>query len=296
MRRRSIGTIGLAIVLCLPLTSCTKEKAEAIKTAAESFRVHADDALEKTLTLYAMDTAIPADDSETQIAKLVKDLKNTPEIKAETVGDLLDGLQATAPSASQDVKTRIAALRQTYAEFASMYANLPRGSFLAGAAVQRSERVAVVLSKQMINFAQMVQQEPFKLNARIISVMRQAVDARGVSDANVKEEKLRAVAQELIRLKTDTDAANQELVVACLKAAEAGATVADLIKNYDKFTAPEIIGLVKQSITAIASLSGKDATTITNRLEAIKTKIDQDPVWSNFQVDLGAPSAPRTQN
>ena len=112
MKIGTLGKIMLAMALCLHFSGCTKEKAEAIKMASENFRVHADAALEKMLTMQALDVAIPADAPETQIAKVIKDLMEAPEIKAETIGLLLAELNATNPPGNPESKKQIAALSE----------------------------------------------------------------------------------------------------------------------------------------------------------------------------------------
>ena len=92
----------LGAVLLLSLSACNREKAEAIKVAAERFRIEAITALDTIKALFSKSLSMPFEGEENQIKRIATDLESEASFDAEKLAFLIDESE-TGRSARQKV-------------------------------------------------------------------------------------------------------------------------------------------------------------------------------------------------
>ncbi len=282
-----------AVVICcafaLLLQGCTREKAEAIKVAAQTLRAEAVAALDQLRSILRGNTAMPPQDND----KLAEDLRQEEAFSIEMLENLLtEGeIGAEEAAATDAVLQRI---EIHYVAFAEMFDELERGHFFASDAVRAAERHAVNLTVQMITLARMIEEKkiPVKLNAKRILLVEQIQRHNTIPDENLKRQHLKAATQQLLALAAEERQLREEAIMKCLKAAEAGRLLTRLIREYRTLSAEEILRLTQQSLGVAAQLSGQnpDVVGALERFKAVETRIKEDPYWSQllekrFQFD-----------
>lgn len=276
----------LMFTILFSQAGCTKEKAEALKTTAKAFQAQADVAVDNLEKLFIADVAFTPEAKEEIVARTMTDLQVNPfgRRQLETIVDGVKLKELDTSAYSQ----KLASIRTTYSEFAAMYENLPRGSYFAGDAVERSEKMAIKLTAQMLSLGKFIKAHPFKLNARLQEVRRKRNEAMKETNAAVRELKLRAVAEDIINLKNETDAANNLAIAECTKGAAIGLEVAKLTRQYKKLSVQDVLQIMKEVLPAISQLTGKNTDDLMGRLGNIQLAIDNDPVWQDIATRVEA--------
>jgi len=266
--------------MALFLQGCTKDKAEAIKVAAESLRAEATAALNQIRALLKANTAMPPRDN----GELAEDLQQR-DFTYEMLQTLLSEDQMGEAQAVQ-IDAKLDGIEQQYATFARMFDSLPQGHFFARNAVERAERHAVNLTVQMINMAKLIEERkiPVQLNARRILLVEQVKQHNSITDGNLKQTHLRHAAQQITALAIEETQLREQAIGQCLKAAEAGRLVMNLIRDYKTLSVAEILAQTQQSLGFVAEISGQnlDVVSLLNRFQAVERTIKADPHWSKL--------------
>lgn len=73
-------------------------------------------------------------------------------------------------------------------------------------------------------------------------------------------------------------------IIQCLKAAETGRQVAQMIRDYKSLTVGEVLTLSQQSLGFISEISDQSAyiDPLLKKYQAIETTIKSDPYWKNL--------------
>lgn len=279
---------ALSILVLLSLvfsqSSCTKEKAEALKTAAKDFRTQASVALDNLDSLFVQDVAFAPQNREDEVGKIVESLKNGPA-GVRGINEILE-YSPTPEFDTSKYSQKLNQIRGTYEAFEAMFSDLPRGHYFAGDAVERSEDLAKKLVAQMVFLALHIKEHPFKLNARLQTAVKKRDEALRERDQAIKDKKLTVLATELIALRDDTKAANEAAIRECVKGAETGLNVVRLIQNYKKMSVQDILSVVRDGIARVNLLTGKNTDGILTHLDEIEKKISDDPDWNAILSDV----------
>ncbi len=270
--------LGIGILI---LGGCTKEKAEAIKNAAEQFRISAIEALQEMRTLFRESLSMPVESDEKRIEAIAKDLENTTPIRANELAFILKDpvIGAAAQKQGEAEFDKIAA---HYNEFAAMFRSLPQGSFFGKKAVGKAERHSINLTVELINFAKYLEKNPVQFTGRRVLLLENIQKDKNVADAQTRAALLERDAKLALELQRDELQAKQKAIVACLKAAENCRAVAELIRNYDSLTTSEILSLSRDALVFAGEISGgnPDTKALLDKFDGIKTTITNDPYWS----------------
>jgi hypothetical protein len=293
LTRIASRSVALLLILSTTLFSvgCTKEKAEAVKTAAEQFRLEGHSGLAMTTDLIKKTVDTPVDTKEEELNKLVKDfnqiekstgVKRTPtQVQAFVEEVLRTGEENRVVNAAVDAEFK--SLFDDYDLFASMFRSLPRGHFFAKGAVAQSERHAVRLTLRFVKMASTLRRIDIPFTANRIILMNKMLRAQEMTDAVARQQALMIAAQDAIKLREDERLAKELTIAQLLKAAEAGRLITELIHNFQKLTVQDILDLTRDSLAILNSMTGnsnKDIKGMQNRFEAfVKNKINQDPLW-----------------
>lgn len=216
-----------------------------------------------------------------ETGRLVEDLTST-NFTAELLQALLTENKIGGAAAAQ-IDQKVDELANYYAAFAQMFDSLPRGHFFAKDVVAAAERHAVNLTVQMINLARLLQDGKIavRLNAKRILLVEQIHQHNNIAEAAIKREHLTNAAQQVTALAAEEAQLREQVMVQCLKAAEAGRLVAGLMRNYRQLSLGEILTQTQQSLGFVAAISGQnpDVVALLDRFNAVKDTIKNDPYW-----------------
>jgi hypothetical protein len=200
------------------------------------------------------------------------------KLNSSLFSEVLQGSYVTADSLAGD--TEFAKLDSEYRQFAALYGSLRAGRLFAGKAVKESEPIATRLTVQMIAFAQHVRDHPYQLRARRIVLIERINRALKLQDAEARKATLRDLAQQTVQLRNDEQNANQETIRECLKAAAAGKSVIQAIRNYGKLSVGDILNLAQEGLQFAARISNsQDISSFLSQYEGVEEMIRNDPYW-----------------
>jgi len=278
----------LVVILSLltPTAGCTKEKADAIKNAAEQFRVESKAALTQISNLAKQHAELPAMTNEEEVNALAATFATVPP---EKVIDFVNSkievsgrFDALSASADEDLRK----MQDVYDLFANMYRSLSKGHFFAGSAVKQSKIYAIKLTMQMVQFAGEIRDNPYQLHARHLLLVEKYKNAQKMTDPKQKDAAVILASQELIQLRDLEKKANQDAIAQCLKAAEAGKVIIDLIDRYNTLSVADVLDLTRNALAIVNDISGGDPhiTSMIGRYDDfVKNKIATDPLWKAVQ-------------
>ena|SRR5947209_17762140 len=274
-------TTSLVLITALLSAGCTDQKAQAVQTAATNFSMQAKTAIENLHDLFESDIAASFPADEQSATDVLADFQNLGAAKVNAAGfsEILKGplVPGTSPAADDEFKK----LAQEYATFSAMYRSLRAGRLFSRKAVADSEAVAVKLTVQMIRFAEHIRLAPYQLRARRVVLIAKINRALTIKDADARKAALTDLAQQTIQLRNDENAANDNAIKQCLKAAAAGQAVIQGIRDYGKLSVGDILGLVQDSLQFASDIAGnKDVTSLLTHFKGVEDAISKDPHWS----------------
>ena len=262
--------------------SCTPEKAEAIKIAAENFRKEAISAIQKVNHLFIQTVSMPSEPPDVELKKLTEEL-DREVLDEKTIGFLMEEKNIDQ-RAVERVSKEFQAIERGYYQFEEMFRSLPQGSFLARDAVKRAEKQAINLTSGLIHFAGYLQRKPVQFSAERTLILERAAYVNGVKDVDARRELRALVARDILKLRNEEETTKREAVRQCLKAAEAGRLVAKLIRNYEAMNVEDILVAVGSSLNFISEISGgqRDIASILEKYKSIDAGIREDPYWKEL--------------
>lgn len=284
MKYKKSFKIIIVFVGLFALSSCNKEKAEAVQVAAEQFKIDAISAIDQTnfLFIQAFSDDIPSE--EDQINKVIYIIKH---IEKDKVNDnLLDKVSKSANSGQKALAAtneEFDKLRAQYREFEKMFSSLDKGSFFAKDAVKEAEKHAVNLTIQLINYAKILQGD-FKFSSRRAEILTKMKAAKNDTIAALQQELIKNISIEFIQLLKDEKQYKERAIRQCYKAAESGKIVTDLIRNYDKMNVADILNTIKGSLDFAMEITNgnQNIADLTTKFEGVKKVIIEDPYYKQL--------------
>jgi hypothetical protein len=276
--------LSFIVVVLLCTAGCTKEKAEAIKIAAEKFRIEAVAAIQKVNHLLLQSVSMPFEGVETQVQKIVSDLDK----KGETIGakelSFLIGETSIGGPQVEKINKEFERIETQYYEFEAMFRSLPEGSYFARNAVKRAERYSINLTVQMIHFAESLKNNPVQFTGRRTLIVERIKKAKEVQDEVARKGLLTEIAKDILQLTVDEETAKQEAIIQCLKAAESGKLISQLIRDYDALNVEQLLVAIGGTLGFIAEISGgnQDVAALLNKYKSVETEIRNDKYWSEL--------------
>lgn len=282
--RQTLASVLMAAFL-LSQAGCTKEKAVAIKTAADSFRVEAESALDQTGELLTSSIAIPPKPREAEIEEITSELRSNDYTENQLIIFLEERLRPQDPSinAGKEIERELDEIKSEYQLFSSMFRSLPRGYLFTKATVARAERHAIRLTYRMVKMAKSIDDHPIQNLAARAELAEKIIAARSIEDVTQRDSKLATAAQDLLDLRSSDTAANERVKKQLLKAATSGETVLELIRNYERWSVADISNAVGDSLKTIDEISGGGNAEIKKLIkkyeELVESKLNSDAVW-----------------
>lgn len=285
-RIRHTRVLLAAIVLSISwlLGGCTPDKAKAINIAAIQFRAEALAAIDAVAEMHAQELAPPVRSSAEATAQFVKDVEewdtSSGQIGYEEAVWLLSPFDITIAPANQDTWRRfLGDLRIQYQEFAAIFQDLERGSFLATDAVKRSERHAESLVAQMAAFAAILDKYPPQLlqhrSAYIVDLRR----AQRAAPSADKDRRIAELRERLVQLQSAERELQRATVAQCLKAATLGYKLRQLISDYESLSIDDVNFFVGKALAAAGEVTGRDYGGLQAKADTLLQDIKTDAVW-----------------
>lgn len=275
-----VKLLGLFVVAIL-LAGCNREKAEAIKMSAEKFRIEATAAIEKINNLFVQSISMPYEESN-EVMRIIRDLESEVNIDAEKLSFIISEAkvgQKTVEKVNQEFEK----IKKGYYQFEAMFQSFPKGSLLSMKAVKKAEKHAIQLTVQMINFASFLKEYPVQFTGRRTLILERINEAKKIQDQNLRKERLSMAAREIVQLREEENVARNEAILQCLKAAETGKLVAELIRDYDSLSVEELLGSIRSTLSFIAEISSnRDVVSLLERYKSVETSIKEDPYWNTL--------------
>ena len=257
---------------------CSKEKAAAIKVAAETARTHAVDALRAVQDLVERSIAVAADPPEEKIRKAAAEFTDNAPLGADVFKAIVTK-DEVGEATRMTVRAEMEKLRAHYVAFANMFSSLPAGSYLAADAVKKAEHHAIRMATEFISHAQSIPAPQFTAERTLlIERINQAAKMSG----DARAELIRRYTIDALNLRAAELEAKDKAVVACLRAAAAFKATAELIRDYKKITAADMMTMTKELLSAASDISGQHANVqyLLDEFTSVKTAIENDPHWS----------------
>jgi|GEM_PF-2678818 len=283
MKNNIIIRIALFSFLILILSGCTKEKAEAIKVAAENFRSEAIVGLNQMNFLFLQNVSVVKLSDEEKIESVMNDL-NSIEDANQINAELLEHWSLEnelGEQAQSTINVEFENLKMQYYRFEAIFTSLDKGSFFAKEAVKKAEKHAINLTVQLINFSKIIHENEFRFTSRRVILIEKMKKVNTEKNLELQQELLKNAAREFVELNIDEQRAKDEAIRQCLKAAESGRVVAELIKDYDKMSVGDILNTIKNSMSYAIEISGgnQDISDLLTKFEGVETTIKDDPYW-----------------
>lgn len=263
------------------LNGCTKEKAEAIKVTAGQFRIEAIAAISQLKNIVKQSIEMPAQDEN----KVIDDLEQDNNIDYDKIKLLLSERDIGVAEADV-IDKKMQELEIQYNSFTAMFNSLPQGSFFAAKAVERAQKHAINLTVQLINFAQQIKENKIavKANAKRILLVEQIRQHKLIQDPVLRRQHLKNAAQALRELYEGEAKMKNMAIIQCLKAAETGRLISQMIRDYKSLNVGEILTLAEQSLGFISQISDQNAyvESLLKKYQTIEMDIRSDPYWKNL--------------
>lgn len=274
-RRMLCARLCAALIALCVLGGCTKEKALALKAAADIFRDRAIAAIENYETLMVIGAYGPSQPEAQQFQQILEQLR-----ARYADGPLRSSEVQTALLAIDEhernlalVRARFDELRTAYIAYAASLSRLPEGSFFSGDAVACATGLGVRLTQRMMVFAQASRDSPVRYQYRLakgIGELNRALSTRNDAEAQRAVGELIETRKAEIR---DNAAALSKFVVAV----DSGVRTVSLARAYGQMSTQDVLGGLTELIEIRASILGTDATKTVAQLDALRAQMEQDP-------------------
>lgn len=278
---RTIKIFTLSFLL-LFLYGCNKQKAEAIKVAAENFRNEAVLGLDQLNTLFSRNISLVLNDTEL-VETILNDLNsinNPSDINAELLDFWSEEVHIGA-EANEITNQKFEELKAQYYQFEAIFSSIEKGSLLNAKSVKQAEQYAIKLTVQLINFANIIHENTFRYTAKRVLIIEKMKTAKTEQNQELQEELLKNVAKEFVELRIVEDNAKDNAIKQCLKAADSGRMVAELIRDYDKLKVNDILVSIRNTMNYAMQISGENEKVgnLLEKFNTVETSIKQDPYW-----------------
>lgn len=283
MRYQKPIRISIFFIALLLVSGCNKQKAEALKIAAERFRNDAISALDQMNFLFIQSMSVVQMSTEEEVESVVKDLTDleSPEaINAELL-DFWSEEVTLGNAAESSVNSEFDDLKSQYYTFEGIFTSLDKGSFFAKEAVKNAEKHALNLTLQLINFSKILQNNDFRFTARRVLIIERMRAAKSEENPALQKELMENAAKAFVQLRIEEEQFKEEAIRQCLKSAESGRMVTELIRDYDKMKVTDILNSIKNSMNYGIEITGgnQKISDLLTKFEGVEKTIREDPYW-----------------
>jgi hypothetical protein len=281
--KKSIKVLVVFISIIV-LSSCTKEKAEAVQLAAEQFRIDAILAIDEINYIFLQDVSIAKMTEEQQIEELIEvlNLAGKNDLNSALINDFAGSFN---PGSKANAITNDAfeELKKQYYQFERMFTSLDKGSYFAKDAVAEAEKHAVNLTLQLINYAEILQGD-FRFTSSRAALITKMQNAKDEPNEALQQELYKNISIEFIQLLKEEKQTQERAIRQCYIAAESGKVVTELIRDYDKMNVSDIMNTIKGTMNFALEVSNGNQTIadLSTKFEGVEKTIRDNPDYAGF--------------
>jgi hypothetical protein len=271
------------------LTGCTKDKALALKAAAEAYRDSAVTAIQDYEILMVNGLHGPQRPEAELYQEVLNQLKATGipagKVSPDQVKTAIQSMDARERDLA-DLQARLADLRGAYVAYAGSLARLPEGSFLAGEAVTCSAALGVRLTQRLMHFADVASKNPVRYQYRFNKALAELNAALSKKDDQAIE---RAV-NELVETRKAERRDNAAAAAKFIAAVDAGVRTVGLANAYSNLSLTDMLVGLNQILEIQGLIVGAEQTQALERLASARARLEQDPLIKPIlEIPLNAP-------
>jgi hypothetical protein len=276
--------VFIVFVGIIVLSSCTKEKAEALQLAAEQFRIDAILAIDQINFIFLQDVsiAIMTEDQQTEEMIELLNLAGKNELNSALINEFANSLnpglraKATTNEAFEELKKQ-------YYQFEKMFSSLDKGSYFAKDAVADAEKHAVNLTLQLINYAGILQGD-FRFASSRAALITKMQNAKDEPNEALRQELYKNISIEFIQLLKEEIQTQERAIRQCYIAAESGNVITELIQDYDKMNVSDIMNTIKGTMNFALEVTNGNQTIadLATKFEGVEKTIRENPDYAGF--------------
>lgn len=152
------------LLFCLPLSSCTPEKARALRLGAVQFKAESISCIDSIENMHKQELEPPPRSQELINQEFIESLFAEDDSNIINIDDIEHALEPNKVNLSKEANQKwqdfINKLTLQYSSFAAIYSDLEQGSFFAQESIVKSEEYAKDLTIQMAYFANLINKHP----------------------------------------------------------------------------------------------------------------------------------------
>ena len=294
------------LLLCFILSSCTPEKAKALRLGAVQFKSESLACIDSIDNMHKQEWEPPPRSTKKVREEFISNIliSDSKNIFPEEIDFALDPYKVDLNSRiNEDWQKFTSNITLQYSLFASIYDDLERGSFLAQESVAKSKEYASKLTIQMASFAQLIDQYPPVLLQYRTDIAAKLTDLKDQFQNEVSSEEFQEIstsedfqqiitneefqqisvsASELMdqwqQVKIQEQTLKDKTVKQCLQAALMGKELIPLIDSYDQLDLDTINTIIAGIFDTVGSITGKDYSALKQQSSTLIAQIQEDVI------------------
>ncbi len=245
--------ITLTACTSVTLSGCSSEKAEALLTATEAFRVEANKAIsayeELLLAAFEQPTLSESEATDCIINAAEDSYSKGKEIIFKVLRPCLEDPFA---GAKKEIQALVSSQKALYNAFSNSLINLPLGSFFAAEEVACSAEIARKLVMNISNYQVAITNRQVNL---VVPEEDAIIELDNAYQFGTQIE-LREAARNVYEVFQRKNRLNQEVIAQATIAASTGLKVVEVAENYDDFSLRDILTITREAFTLAGTLEG----------------------------------------
>lgn len=273
-----------ALLLCGLLAAGCTAKARAIQLGAAEFEASSLEVVDAVDTLRQREVAYAPFTADERRALFIAGALETPDEPGEryTFEDYLVFARPEieiGADADGAWKVYLAQLRRDYTTFAAIFANLDRGSLLAGGTVADAVPVLDQLLGQLAALGRHVEAHPPRfLSARTAAVERiEAIAADGALNEEGKEKLLAVEMERVVAIAESERALARDIQERVAKALTVGMALRGQLLAYGTVSMADVTEALSTAIGLAGTLTGADLASLQETVDGHVATIEADP-------------------
>jgi hypothetical protein len=282
---RILGALGVALLVILPLSGCTPDKAKAVIVAANQFKAEANKAIDGIVKMHEAELSVPADSSVSSGAAFARGLfeldTSTKKINPADLTRLVNPYVVQIdPEVRRQWDDFIVQLKGQYATFAAIFTNLDRGYLLGADAVKHSVVHAERLTAQLIGIAEGIDRNPPILLQHWSALIKEGNRLRAIGAANPERTPAAVrLRDQVVALQDKENELRRSTIEQCLKAAAIGMELRKILQDYDRLSLDDLNFYINRAFQTASSLTGKDYGSTKAELNETIQRLKGDSLW-----------------
>ncbi len=273
------------LLACFPLSSCTPEKAKALRLGAVQFQAESLACVSAINTMHLKELEPPPRTSEEISQEFVENIlsSDSPQILPSEVDFALDPY--APPAVGKKWQEFTDKLTAQYTSFANIYDDLEQGSFTATESVKRSAKFAEDLTIQMAGFTEIIIDNPpvlLQYRSDIATNLTKLKDKYQNSISSNEDQEIRSAAIDLLaqwqQVKIQEEELKNATVKQCLQASVMGKELRQLIEDYDQLDLDVINTIISGIFDTVGSIAGKDFSALKQQSSNLIAQIKDDEI------------------